>query len=93
MSYEVMEVISLLFGILSLFFLTAAVVIWFGFNIFNDVSNLTGLGAKRALHKMRRETKRKGKYVKNKKTKRASVQSKTPAEKDFEQTVLLKDVN
>ena len=93
MSYEVMEVLSLLFGILSLFFLTAAVVIWFGFNIYNDISNLTGLGAKRAFRKMKKETRRKGKYSRSRKIKRKTAISKTINEENFERTVLLKDTN
>ncbi|WP_035765585.1 hypothetical protein [Butyrivibrio sp. NC2002] len=56
MQAELLDILSLVFMILSLFFLAVSVVIWFGFHIFHDISVLTGLGAKMAIKKMKRET-------------------------------------
>ena len=56
MQAEFLEILSMIFMILTIFFLTASVVIWFGLGIFHDISVLTGLGAKIAIRKMRKET-------------------------------------
>ncbi len=55
MALELLDILTLTFGILSLFFFAMSVVIWFGLNIFHDISVLTGLGAKRAIRKMKKE--------------------------------------
>ena len=59
MAAELLDILSMVLGVLSLFFLVISIVIFIGFNVMHDINVLSGMGARKAVRKMRAENRKK----------------------------------
>ena len=93
MTVEILELLSMIFGILSLFFFSAAIVIWIGLHVFHDISVLTGLGQRKALRKMRSKNnirRKERKALTGKDTTINIAKTTILPKREIEETVILK---